>query len=282
MCMHIMVVRCLSTSIAIIQEHSPFPLPSFYHPPPFFSLFLYSFPSYLCPSSPSCPLLYLPSFYSTPPSFPTLSFLPTSLFPPISSSLIPPLLSFRSFLFLLASSPSNPLFRSHSSNNSTPSFSTPSSFPTPQFLPISLFYPIHPILSFHPTPPLFPIPPSLPFLPTPLFIPIPTYKSPRYFITFLSKNSTGVSQYPIRIPKWQPPAHRHTYITSTSRYQLAVLLNSINYTHDMMRNGNEHIAIRSLLIFKATIKPYLNNNYSYYCSIKNLLYFLQTISPVTY
>ena len=46
------------------------------------------------------------------------------------------------------------------------------------------------------------------------------------------------------------------YITSTIRYQLAVLLNSINDTLDMMRNVIEHIRIISLLSFKATIKHY--------------------------
>ena len=61
----------------------------------------------------------------------------------------------------------------------------------------------------------------------------------------------------------------HLNITSTSRYQLAVLLNSINDTHDIMCNVVEHIGIISLLSFKATIKRYLNNTYSYYCSIIN-------------
>ena len=102
-----------------------------------------------------------------------------------------------------------------------------------------------------------------------LYYKILKLSSPRYFDTFIPKNSAGVSRYPIRNPRWQPPAHRHTYITSTSRYQLAVLLNSINDTHDMMSNVIEHIGIISLLSFKATIKRYLNNKYSYFCSIIN-------------
>ena len=93
--------------------------------------------------------------------------------------------------------------------------------------------------------------------------------SARYYDTFIPKNSAGVSRYLIRNPRWQPPAHRQTYITNTSRYQLAVLLNSINDTHDKMRNVIEHIGIISLFNFKATIKHYLNNMYSYYCSILN-------------
>ena len=100
-----------------------------------------------------------------------------------------------------------------------------------------------------------------------LYYKILKFLYPRYFDTFLPNSSAGVSRYPIRNPRWQPPAHRHTYITNTSRYQLAVLLNSINNTHDIMYNALEHIGIISLLHFKATIKRYLNNKYSYYCSI---------------
>ena len=102
-----------------------------------------------------------------------------------------------------------------------------------------------------------------------LYYKILKLSSLRYFDTFIPKNSAGVSRYPIRNPKWQPPAHGHTYITSTSRYQLAVLLNSINDTHDIMSNVIEPIEIISLLSFKATIKRYLNNKYLYFCSIIN-------------
>ena len=87
---------------------------------PFFPLL--PFPS-LLPFSP--PLLvrftsYLSFLFTLP--FPTPPVLPTSLFPPIFSSLIPPLLSYRSLLSLVASFPSNPLFLSYSSINPTPSF----------------------------------------------------------------------------------------------------------------------------------------------------------------
>ena len=51
-----------------------------------------------------------------------------------------------------------------------------------------------------------------------LYYKILKLSSPRYFDTFILKNSAGVSRYPIRNPKWQPTAIRHTYITSTSRY----------------------------------------------------------------
>ena len=43
-----------------------------------------------------------------------------------------------------------------------------------------------------------------------LYYKILKFSSPRYFDSFLPKNSAGVSRYPIRNPRWQPPAHRHT------------------------------------------------------------------------
>ena len=58
-------------------------------------------------------------------------------------------------------------------------------------------------------------------------------------------------------------------ITSTIRCQLAVLLNSIKDTHDIMSNGIKLIGIISLLRFKGAIKRYLNNKSSYFCSIIN-------------
>ena len=135
---------CLLQSL-IVQEHFSSSPPSLYLPPPFLPLLLFLS---LLPFSP--PLLVRFSF-SLP--FPTPPFLPTSPFPPISSSLIPPLLSFRSLLFLVASFPSNPLFLSYSSINPTPSF----------FYPFILSYPS--ILS-HPSFPSYPFflsYPSIPF-----------------------------------------------------------------------------------------------------------------------
>ena len=146
-------------------------LPSLYHPPrflPYSCFFIPSFPSHLSPFlhflSASLP------FLSTPP------FLPTSPFSPISSSLIPPFLSFRSLLSLLASFPSNPLFVCYSSINPTPSFSTPSFFPTPPFLsilPLNSFLsllPLHFFLTFHSFQSLLPIIPFS-FLSLLLFFP---------------------------------------------------------------------------------------------------------------
>ena len=105
------------------------------------SLFFPSFSSYLFHS----PLLVrfptsLP-FHSTLSSFLTPPFFSTSSFPPIASSLIPPLLSFSSLLSLLASFPSNPLFLSYSSINPTPSF----------FYPFILSYPSIPSYPYFPS-----------------------------------------------------------------------------------------------------------------------------------
>ena len=102
-----------------------------------------------------------------------------------------------------------------------------------------------------------------------LYYKILKFSSQRYFDIFLPKNTAGIFRYLIRNLRWQPLAHRHTYITSISRYQFAVLLNSINDTHDIMHNIIEHIGIISSLNFKATVKLYLNNKYLHYCSIIN-------------
>ena len=164
MCMHIMAGQCLSTSIDYCSS-ALFFFPSFtLSPSPLSSLFFLSFPSHLSPlfffSASLPPFL---SFFNLP--FPTPPFLPISPFPPISSSLIPPLLSLRSLLSLGASFPSNPLFISYSSINPTPSF----------------FYPF--ILSY-PSIPSYPSFPSYPFFPS--FPSIPSYHSIRSYPSFPS------------------------------------------------------------------------------------------------
>ena len=161
MCMHIISVRCLSTSIAtsiaIANCSRAFLFFPYFtlSPSSLYSLFFPSFPSYLIPSFLSCPLPYPSSFHSTPHSFPTPPFFLTSHFPPISSSLIPLLLSFRSFFSLLASFPSNPLFIFYSSINPTISlfylfiFSYPPPIPS-YILPLYFFLLLHSFLSLLP------------------------------------------------------------------------------------------------------------------------------------
>ena len=166
MCMHIIAVRCLSTSIVYCPIAFLF-FPSFTLSPSFLSsLFFPSFPSYLLPLLP-----FLSA--SLPPS---LSILPLLLFLP--------LYSFQPLHFLLSPLPQFlPFFPFD------PSFPcSPPSRPTPYFFPIFpiikplLFSTLHsflslfsilPLNSFHPTPPFLPIPASPPFLLTPSFNPIP-------------------------------------------------------------------------------------------------------------
>ena len=157
MCMHIIAGQCLSTSIDYCSRAFLF-FPSFtLSPSPLSSLFFLSFPSHLSPlffffaSLP--PFL---SFFTLP--FPTPPFHPISPFPPISSSLIPPLFSLRSLLSLGASFPSNPLFLSYSSN---PFF----------FLPLHSFLPLYSFLS------LFSILSLLSILPLHSFLPFHSFLS---------------------------------------------------------------------------------------------------------
>ena len=145
------------------------PLLHFISLPPFF--FFASLPPFL-------------SFFTLP--FPTPPFHPISPFPPISSSLIPPLFSLRSLLSLGASLPSNPLFLSYSFINPTPSF----------FYPFILSYPSIPSYRSFPSYPCFPSFPlipsyhsihSYPFFPsyTLLFLPIPPSLPPLLFFISL-------------------------------------------------------------------------------------------------
>ena len=189
MCMHIIAGRCLSTSIAYCSRAFLF-FPSFtLSPSSLSSLFFPSFPSYLSlllflySSLP----LSLPFFFTI--SFPTPLFLQTSPFPPISSSLILPLLSFRSLLSLVASFSSNPLFFPIPPLIQPLLFSTPSFLPIPlsilsllSILPLHSVLPLLPLHSFLPTIPFIPIYPSHH---TALFLPIPLALPPLLFFISL-------------------------------------------------------------------------------------------------
>ena len=249
MCMHIMAGQCLSTSIDYCSS-ALFFFPSFtLFPSPLSSLFFLSFPSHLSPlfffSASLPPFL---SFFNLP--FPTPPFLPISPLPPISSSLIPPLLSLRSLLSLGASFPSNPLFISYSSINPTPSF----------FYPFILSYPSIPSYPSFPSYPFFPSFPSIPsyhsirsypsfpsytlfsflslllFLPifssypsftsSPPSLPLPHFFSPTSFISHHSFPSyPSIFSYPISIHSYPsfpclPPSIRLPLLFATSTFIL--------------------------------------------------------------
>ena len=70
----------------------------------------------------------------------------------------------------------------------------------------------------------------------------------------------------------EPPVHIHEYITETSRYQLAVLLNKINSIAeplDPLKRVVSNIQNVTLLGLKRTVKSYLLQKYSYDCVIPN-------------
>ena len=182
MCMHIIVVRCLSTSIGYCLRALLF-----------FPLFTLSLASFLPSSSLPFPLTFSPpsllvrfptslSFHSTVPSFPTPPFFLTFPFPPISSSILFLLLFFRYLLSLLAPFPSNPLFLSYATINSTPSFFTPLFFPTTPYLHIPLFS----ILSILSLLSIIPLHSFLSMPPLHFFLPLHSFLSPLHIISLCS------------------------------------------------------------------------------------------------
>ena len=50
--------------------------------------------------------------------------------------------------------------------------------------------------------------------------------------TILPNTSLATNRYPIRHPRLQPPFHSHAFISQTCKYNLTVLLNSINNQSD--------------------------------------------------
>ena len=53
-------------------------------------------------------------------------------------------------------------------------------------------------------------------------------KLPQYLSTFLPNTSLATNRYPIRHQRLQPPFHSHAFISQTCKYNLSVLLKSIN------------------------------------------------------
>ena len=53
-------------------------------------------------------------------------------------------------------------------------------------------------------------------------------KVSQYLSSFLPNTSLATTRYPIRNPRLQLPSHSHAFISQTCKYNLPVLLNSIN------------------------------------------------------
>ena len=94
-------------------------------------------------------------------------------------------------------------------------------------------------------------------------------KVPQYLSSFLPNTSLATIRYPIRNPRLQPPPHSHAFISQTCKYNLPVLLNSINNQSDELTVIVRNVVNTSLSGFKKTIKSYLLSKYSYGCSIPN-------------
>ena len=214
MCMNIIAVQCLSTSIAYCSRAFLF-FPSFTLSSSSLSSHA-SFSSYLSPLLPSLsaslfflfcylflPLLfstpsllpilpfhYTPPFLVIPPSHPSHPFLPTPPFIPI--------ITLYSFLFLLLLL------------NSSPSF-----LPIPLFLvrhlPFSLisFFPLLPFTPFLSSPFLPSFLPLLPFLPLHSFLPLPLLPTAPFLACLLPF---------VTLYSFQPCFDFYPSFTSTSRF----------------------------------------------------------------
>ena len=94
-------------------------------------------------------------------------------------------------------------------------------------------------------------------------------KVPQYLSFFLPNTSFATNQYLIRHPRLQPLSHSHAFISQTCKYNLPVLLNSINNQFDELTVIVRNVDSTSLSGFKKAIKSYLLSKYSYGCSIPN-------------
>ena len=94
-------------------------------------------------------------------------------------------------------------------------------------------------------------------------------KVPQYLSSFLPNTSLATNRYPIRHPRLQPPFHSHAFISQTCKYNLPVLLNSINNQSDELTVIVRNVDNTSLSGFKKATKSYLLSKYSYECSIPN-------------
>ena len=94
-------------------------------------------------------------------------------------------------------------------------------------------------------------------------------KVQQYLSSFLPNTFLATIRYPIRHPRLQPPFHSHAYISQICKYNLQVLLNSINNQSDELTVIVRNVDNTSLLGFKKTTKSYLLCKYSYECSIPN-------------
>ena len=94
-------------------------------------------------------------------------------------------------------------------------------------------------------------------------------KVPQCLSSFLPNTYLATNRYSIRHPRLQPPFHSHAFISQTCKYNLPVLLNSINNQSDELTVIVRKFDNTSLSGFKKATKFYLLSKYSYECSIPN-------------
>ena len=82
-------------------------------------------------------------------------------------------------------------------------------------------------------------------------------KVPQYLSSFLPNTSLATNRYPIRHPRLQSPFHSHAFISQTCKYNLPVLLNSINNQSDELTVIVRNVDNTSLSGFKKATKSYL-------------------------
>ena len=94
-------------------------------------------------------------------------------------------------------------------------------------------------------------------------------KVSQYLSSFLPNTSLATNRYPTRHPRLQPSFLSHAFISQTCKYNLPVLLNSINNQSDELTVIVRNVENTSLSEFKKATKSYLLSKYSYECSIPN-------------
>ena len=96
------------------------------------------------------------------------------------------------------------------------------------------------------------------------------------YYNVLPNTSLATNRHPIKHPRLQPTFHTHTFISQTCKYNLPVLLNSINNQSDELTVIIRIVDI-IIIIFNSLdntfrigkTKSYMLSKYLYQCSIPN-------------
>ena len=101
-------------------------------------------------------------------------------------------------------------------------------------------------------------------------------KVPQYLSSFLPNTSLATIRYPNRNPRLQPPSHSHAYISQTCKYNLPVLLTSINNHSDELT-----VIVRNLV--NTTLSGFKKKQQNLICLVKTRMVVLfQIVTFVGY